>query len=224
MEISERPLRVSGRIGDVTSSLCRATAARWLMVLGHGAGAGMRHPFMEAMARRLADREIATFRYQFPYVEQGRRRPDPPPVLVATVRAAVAAAGEAAGDLALLAGGKSLGGRMTSTAFADDPLPGVRGLVFLGFPLHAPGEPSTERSRHLERVRVPMLFVQGTRDRLARSELIQSVCDKLGRRATLEWIDGGDHSFHVPKRSGRTDEEAWDDIGDRIRDWAERWR
>ncbi len=168
-----------------------------LYVLAHGAGAGMAHPFMAAVAQKLAERKIATLRYQFPYMEAGSRRPDAPALAHATVRAAVAEAARLAEALPLIAGGKSFGGRMTSQAQAAEPLPGVRGLAFLGFPLHPTGKPGIERADHLAAVKVPMLFLQGTRDTLAEPELIRPVCEKLGARATLIFFEGGDHSFRV---------------------------
>ncbi len=179
----------------------------------------MDHPFLESLVERLDERQIATLRYQFPYMELGRKRPDHARRLTATVRAAVAAGALEAGSLPLFAGGKSMGGRMTSLASSEEPLPAVRGLVFFGFPLHAPGRDGTERADHLQAFAAPMLFLQGTRDRLARLDLIESVCEQLGRRATLHIVDGGDHSFHVLKRSGRTADEALDDIADRAAAW-----
>src|SRR5438046_5837355 len=191
------------RVGDVSGLLLRPDGARLLYVLAHGAGAGMRHPFLEVVAQRLAERSIATLRYQFPYMEQRGRRPDPPAVAAATVRAAVMEAARVAPGLPLVAGGKSFGGRMTSTAQAEQPLPGVRGLAFLGFPLHPPGRPALARGEHLGRVSIPMLFLQGTRDEFADLGLLRSVLKPFGKRATLHLVDGGDHSFHVLKRSGR---------------------
>src|SRR6185503_5094769 len=170
---------------EVSAIFLRPPAARWLLVFAHGAGAGMRHSFMEAISEELASQSIATFRYQFPYMEQGGGRPDPPAVLVATVRAALQAAAEAVPGLPLLAGGKSLGGRMTSTAASQSPLPAVQGIVFFAFPLHPPAQPSSERARHLQSVTVPMLFLQGTRDKLADLDLLRSVCSDLGKRAHL---------------------------------------
>ncbi|MGH7644577.1 MAG: alpha/beta hydrolase family protein [Gemmatimonadales bacterium] len=199
--------------------LVRPPGARWLYVLTHGAGAGMRHPFLEAVARALADRQIATFRYQFPYMERRERRPDPPGVLEATVRAAVGAAAAAAPGLPLVAGGKSLGGRMTSSAAAKQPLDAVRGLVFLGFPLHPPKRPASERAAHLDRVALPMLFLQGTRDDLADLSLLEPVCRRLGPRATLHVVEGADHSFRVLKRSGRTDAEVLEELADAVVGW-----
>jgi predicted alpha/beta-hydrolase family hydrolase len=180
----------------------------------------MRHRFMESAVARLHDRGIATFRYQFPYTERGGRRPDRAAVLVATVRAAVETAGRIARDLPLLAGGKSMGGRMTSLACSEAPLPNVRGLAFFGFPLHAAGRPSSERGDHLRGVGLPMLFLQGTRDALADLDRISSVAHGLGSRATLKVIEGADHSFHVLKRSGRNDDEVLDEIGEAVTKWA----
>jgi hypothetical protein len=194
--------------GEVSALLLRPAAARWLLVLAHGAGAGMRHRFMAEISAALAAVGIATFRYQFPYMEAGGRRPDPRPTLLATVGAAVAAAREAAPDLPLFAGGKSMGGRMTSLAAAAAPLEGVRGLVFYGFPLHPAGRPSVERGEHLAAVGVPMLFFQGEGDQLADLELLRPVCAGLGARATLHVVPAADHSFHVLKRAGRTDAEV----------------
>lgn len=192
------------------------SGARALLVLGHGAGAGMRHPFMQAVAHRLADRGVATLRYQFPYMEAGRKRPDRAPVAQAAVRSAVGVGAELAGGIPLYAGGKSFGGRMTSAAAADSSLPRVAGLVFLGFPLHPAGRPAAERGEHLREVDVPMLFVQGTRDRLADLDLLRPVVAGLGPGAALHVVDGGDHSFHVLKRSGRSDADALDEIADAV--------
>jgi len=189
------------------------------LVLAHGAGAGMRHPFLEAVATALAARRIGTLRYQFRYMERGSRAPDPPKVAQAVVRAAVAVAAGAAAGVPLFAGGKSFGARMTSQAQAETPLPGIRGLVFLGFPLHAPGRPSDERGRHLLEVKVPMLFLQGTRDTFAELPLLRGLVDRLGQRATLELIDDGDHSFHVPARGGRKDSEVLDSMMDVAAAW-----
>jgi predicted alpha/beta-hydrolase family hydrolase len=187
-------------------------------VLAHGAGAGMTHPFMAAVADGLAARAIATLRYQFPYVEHGARRPDSPAVAHATVRAACRLAGDQTG-LPLVAGGKSFGGRMTSQAQALDPLPGVTGLAFLGFPLHAPDKPSTERAKHLAQVRVPMLFLQGTRDKLAELALIMGVVDSLGAGSTLRVIEHADHGFEVLVRSGRRADEVMTELLDTLSAW-----
>ncbi len=199
--------------------LLRPAQARALLVLGHGAGAGMRHPFMEGLSRQLAERGVATLRYQFPYMERRSGRTDPPAVAAATVRAACAAARAEAPELPLFAGGKSFGGRMTSTAQADAPLPEVRGVVFFGFPLHRPKQPDTSRAEHLDRVELPMLFLQGTRDDLADLTLIRQVTGRLGARATLHVIEGGDHSFAVLKRSGRTGPEVMAELAETAADW-----
>jgi predicted alpha/beta-hydrolase family hydrolase len=196
--------------------------ARACYVLAHGAGAGMKHPFMAAVAAGLAKRGIATLRYQFLYMERGSKRPDPPKLAHAAVRAAVAEAARRFPDLPLIAGGKSFGGRMTSQAQALVPLTGVRGLAFLGFPLHPAKQPSAERGKHLTEVRVPMLFLQGTRDTLAALEEIEPLCKSLGARATLKLFEGADHSFHVPARSGRTDAQVMDDVLDAFVVWANR--
>ena len=193
--------------------------ARVLLVLGHGAGAGMHHPFMADMAAALAERGVGVLRYEFPYMEQGRMRVDPPAVATARVREAVAEAARRASGLPLLAGGKSFGGRMTSTAQAESPLPGVWGLVFLGFPLHAPKRPSLTRATHLDSVRIPMLFLQGTRDDLADLALIREVCGGLGPRAHLHVVEGGDHSFRVPKRTGRGAAEVIEELAGTIARW-----
>ncbi len=206
--------------GKVSGILVRPEKADFLLVFAHGAGAGMQHRFMEAAAQGLADNGIATLRYQFPYMEKGSGRPDPKPILYSTVRAAIAKAKELAPDLALIAGGKSMGGRMTSMAASEEPLDGVRGIVFFGFPLHPPGKNTTERSEHLFQVTVPMLFLQGTRDTLADLTLLKPVCRKLGEKATLHIVEGGDHSFHMPKSSGRTDAEVLAELCARTRGWA----
>jgi predicted alpha/beta-hydrolase family hydrolase len=190
-----------------------------LFVLAHGAGAGMRHPFLESIAQALAAREVATFRYQFPYMEAKTRRPDPPAVAAATVRAAVKAAGQALPGVPLLAGGKSFGGRMTSTAAAEQPLQDVRGIVFLGFPLHPPGRPATDRAQHLRQVNIPMLFLQGTRDEFAKMDLLGPVVRGLGSHATLQLIEGGDHSFKV-RKGGRTNDQVLSDLVDAIVNWG----
>jgi predicted alpha/beta-hydrolase family hydrolase len=192
---------------------------RAIYVFAHGAGAGMRHAFMEAAARGLAARGISSLRYQFPYMERGSRRPDAPPLAQATVRAAVANAAQRAPSLPLFAGGKSFGGRMTSLAQASTPMPGVRGLVFLGFPLHPAGEPSDARAAHLAQVRLPMLFLQGTRDELAELSLLKPLVARLGGHATLHAVADADHSFHVPVKSGRRDAQAMDEVLDAFAAW-----
>jgi hypothetical protein len=195
--------------------------ARALYVLAHGAGAGMKHPFLAAVAAGLGERRIASLRYQFPYMERGSKRPDPPQLAHATVRAAAAAALQAAPGLPLIAGGKSFGGRMTSQAQAAAQLPGVRGLAFLGFPLHPAGRPSQERGRHLFDVQVPMLFLQGTRDNLATLAELEPLCHGLGARATLKLFADADHSFHVPARTGRKDVQVLAEVLDTLTDWID---
>ena len=190
-----------------------------VLVLAHGAGAGMSHKFMAAMATGLAARDIATLRYQFLYMERGSKRPDPPALAHAAVRAAVAEAGRRLPRLPLFAGGKSFGGRMTSQAQAKAALPGIRGLVFVGFPLHPAGKPSQERAAHLQGVKIPMLFLQGTRDTLAAPDQIEPVCAALGSRATLKSFRDADHSFHVPAKSGQTDAAVFDQLLDTIAGW-----
>ena len=209
---------------EVSALFSRPTNARHLLVLAHGAGAGMSHPFMENLANELSAAGVATLRYQFPYMEERRRVPDAPAVLTSTVVAAVAAAAKAAPDLPLLAGGKSMGGRMTSQAVAQRPLDGVQGLVFFGFPLHPPKRPSTKRADHLAKVTVPMLFLQGTRDDLADLDLLRPVCVKLGRLATLSVVEAGDHSFHVLKRSGTSDTAVLRQLVQTVASWAEKIR
>ena len=195
--------------------------ARALYVFAHGAGAGMAHPFMTAVATDLSDRGIATLRYQFPYMEARAKRPDPPKVAHAAVRAAVAAARSRVPKLALFAGGKSFGGRMTSQAQAETPLDAVRGLIFLGFPLHPPGRPSQERAEHLSRVDVPMLFLQGARDEFAALDQLRPVCRALGKAATLKLFDDADHSFHVPARTGRKDAGVRNEMLDAFAAWID---
>jgi uncharacterized protein len=217
---AEVRIAVAEQAGDVSGLLLRPEGARLLYVLAHGAGAGMRHPFLEVVAQRLAERSIATLRYQFPYMERRARRPDPPAVAAASVRAAVAEAARVAPALPLVAGGKSFGGRMTSTAQAEAPLPGVRGLVFLGFPLHPPGRPGDSRAEHLAQVRIPMLFLQGTRDDFADLNLLRPVVKRLGERATLRLVEGGDHSYKVLKSAGRTADEVMTELVAAIDRWA----
>jgi uncharacterized protein len=196
-------------------------AARACYVLAHGAGAGMDHPFMSAVAAELAALHIATLRFQFPYMERGARRPDPPPLCHATVRAAVAAAARLAPALPRFAGGRSFGGRMTSQAQALEPLAGVRGLAFLGFPLHPAGRPADARAQHLSQVQVPMLFLQGTRDALAELSLLQALAARLGERATLQLAEGADHSFHVRASSGSTDAQVRHELLLALSRWLE---
>jgi predicted alpha/beta-hydrolase family hydrolase len=196
--------------------------ARAGYVFAHGAGAGMKHPFMTAIAEGLAERGIATWRYEFPYMQRGSKRPDSPKVAQAAVREAVAEAAKRLPGVPLFAGGKSFGGRMTSQAQAAEPLAGVEGLVFLGFPLHAPGNPSDERAAHLFEVKVPMLFLWGTRDDFAQAELLLPLVKKLGKRATLERFEDADHSFHVPARTGKKDADVQAELLDRFAAWIDR--
>ena len=214
----DEPLTLMVGSRTVSGLLCRPTGARALLVLGHGAGAGMRHHFMADVSAALADRAVATLRYQFPYMEEGRGRPDPPGLLQATVRAACETADRLAPELPRFAGGKSLGGRMTSSAQAEVPLPGVRGLVFFGFPLHPPKRPGTSRAEHLGRIAIPMLFLQGTRDDLADLDLIRGVLAPLPT-ATLHVVDGANHSFEVLKRSGRTAAMVLAELADTVVAW-----
>lgn len=189
-------------------------------VLAHGAGAGMTHPFMTAVADGLHGRQMATLRYQFPFMQHGSKRPDRPLLAHAAVRAAVATASRLAPSLPLIAGGKSFGARMTSLAQAQMALPGVRGLAFLGYPLHPAGKPSDDRAAHLSEVRIPMLFLQGTRDALADSRVLATVLQRLAPIATSHLIEQADHSFHVPARSGTTDRQVLDDVLDTLATWA----
>jgi predicted alpha/beta-hydrolase family hydrolase len=190
-------------------------------VVAHGAGAGMMHPFMVSLASDLAEREIATLRYQFPYMERQSRRPDPPAICHATVRAAVAAAGTLVPSLPLIAGGKSFGGRMTSQAQAASPLAQVRGLAFLGFPLHPPKQPSDSRGEHLSKVQIPMLFLQGARDEFAELTLLEPLVKRLGTRASLRLLTDADHSFRVPARSSLTSRQVNDEMLTALTTWAE---
>jgi predicted alpha/beta-hydrolase family hydrolase len=206
---------------SVSALLLAPPDARAAYVFAHGAGAGMEHAFMTAFATGLAERSIATLRYQFPYMEQGSKRPDRPPAAHAAVRAAVTQAARLLPGLPLLAGGKSFGGRMTSQAQAASPMPGVAGLVFVGFPLHPAGKPSDERARHLLGVELPMLFLQGTRDELADLALLQPVVGRLGARATLELFDDADHAFHVRARSGSNDAQVMGAMLDAVRAWVD---
>ena len=219
--VAERLTLAIDETRRVSALLQLPPAATACFVLAHGAGAGMEHPSMTAIAAELAARSIATLRFQFPYMERRTRRPDPPSVCHATVRAAVAEAARLAPTLALIAGGRSFGGRMTSQAQAIEPLPGVKGLAFIGFPLHPAGKPSAERAEHLREVKIPMLFLQGTRDELAKLELLQPLIDRLGARATLKLLQDADHSFHVPARTGRKDAEVRAEMLDALATWIE---
>lgn len=209
--------------GEVSSLLLRPKHARWLLVLGHGASTNMRHRTLQAIAERLADVGIATFRFHFPYMERGGGGRDSQAVTLATVRSAVAAAHAAAGDLFLLAGGHSFGGRMTSLAAAETPLEHVRGLVFFSFPLHPAGKPGTERAAHLSQVSVPMLFLSGTRDELAHLDLLRPVCEGLGDKATLHLLDTADHGFKVQKRSRQSEEDVFVEMARVINGWITSW-
>lgn len=215
------PLKILISVGEerVSGLLLRPAEAKALYLFGHGAGAGMTHKSMEANAEGLSARGVATLRYQFLYMEKGAKRPDPPKLAHAVVRAAAAQAALLAPDLPLFAGGRSFGGRMTSQTQAEAPLPGVRGLAFLGFPLHPAGKPGVERAQHLARVRVEMLFVSGTRDALAELDLMRSVIAALGERATLQVIDHANHSFRVSAKSGRTSVDAEAEALDALVDW-----
>ncbi len=220
MKVSPQPVTFAVEEGRTVSGLLQAPpSALGCYVLAHGAGAGMTHPFMASVADLLAERGVATLRYQFPYMERGSSRVDSPKVATATVRAAVAAAARLVPELPLFAGGKSFGGRMTSEAQAASPLPGVRGLVFLGFPLHPPGQPSDVRGEHLSRVRIPMLFFQGSRDDFADFAHLQKLAGRLGARATFRMFDDADHSFHVPARTGYTDEQVRAALTDALVEW-----
>lgn len=204
----------------VSGLLTQGAKSRAIFVFAPGAGAGITHAFMEDIAAGLAEREIATLRYQFPYMERGSGRPDAPPVCHATVRAAVDEASHLLPGVPLFAGGKSFGGRMTSQAQASSPLPGVRGIIFLGFPLHLAKKPSDTRAAHLSDVRIPMLFLQGTRDELADLKLLEPITQKLGSLATLEKIEAADHGFHVLVRSGRTNAQVMTELLDKISSWS----
>jgi predicted alpha/beta-hydrolase family hydrolase len=221
LKVAAQPLRIEISAADpVSALLIKPPQARACYVLAHGAGAGMAHASMETIATGLADRDIATLRYQFPYMEKGSKRPDSPAVAHAAVRAAVAEAARCCDGLPLIAGGKSFGGRMTSQAQALRALPGVRGLAFFAFPLHPAGKPSSDRAKHLADVAIPMLFLQGTRDALAELSLLEPVVKKLGKLATLHLEKEADHSFHVLARSGRNDREVMTEVLDAFAAWA----
>jgi predicted alpha/beta-hydrolase family hydrolase len=208
------------RVSGIWQSPARPKAC---YIMAHGAGAGMRHAFLEAVATGLVSEGIACLRYQFPYMERGSKRPDPPKVCHVTVREAVAEAAKLTAA-PLFAGGRSFGGRMTSQAQALEPLPGVKGLAFLGFPLHAAKKPSIERAEHLAAVKLPMLFLQGTQDELAELTLLKSVTDSLGKRVTLTLYEEADHSFHAPKRSGRTDAQTLQELTHALAEWLKQDR
>jgi hypothetical protein len=218
-DLRELSLSVPGA-GEVSAILLRPPYAHALFVLAHGAGAGMRHPFLESLSRGLAAAGVATLRYQFPYMQWRRSVPDRPKVLTQTVQTAIRAAIDEAPDLPLLAGGKSMGGRMTSLAVSEQCPKELRGVVFVGFPLHPPHKPGTERAKHLTSVGLPMLFLQGTRDPFAKLELLRPICAGLGPAATLHIVDSADHGFHVLKRSGNTDAKVLAELAQTISWWA----
>ena len=221
-ESDAEPVRIAvDDAHNVSGLMLVPPRARACYVLAHGAGAGMTHPFMRTVAAELGMRGIATLRYQFPYMERGTKRPDLPKVAHAAVRAAVAEARQRWPALPLIAAGKSFGGRMSSQAQAAAPMPGVVGLLFFGFPLHPAGKPSIERAQHLASIRVPMLFVQGTRDEMADVSLIESTVGALGRHATLQWVHDGDHSLKTPSRSGRSPAEVFDGVLDTVARWID---
>lgn len=217
--MSAEPLTIEYDGTSVSALWNKPAGANAALVLAHGAGAGMTHKNVAATANGLSERKIATLRYNFPYMERGSRRPDSPVIAQAAVRAAVAGAAKLAPRLPIFAGGRSFGARMTSQAQSADPLPKVQGLVFFAFPLHAPGKPGVERADHLAALKVPMLFLQGTRDEFAELDLLRKTVRKLGARAKLELADQADHSFHVPAKSGRKDPEVLADLLDLARDW-----
>lgn len=205
--------------GAISGLLQKPAGTRACYVFAHGAGAGMNHAFMGAIAQGLAERGIASLRFNFPFMEQGSKRPDSPAIAHAAIRAAVAEAARHMPDVPLFAGGKSYGGRMSTQAQAAEPLPGVDGIVLVGFPLHPAGKPSTERAEHLAGVKLPMLFLQGTRDALADLDLITQTTASLGKKATLHIVEGADHAFHVLVRSGRTDAQVREELLDTMAAW-----
>jgi predicted alpha/beta-hydrolase family hydrolase len=220
VEVTEHTFQATQSSGDVSALLVCPAAPRALYVFAHGAGAGMRHAFMQSVAERLAGFDVASFRFNFPFTEAGRGGPNPEPVLLKTVRSAVAEAARLLPGLPLFAGGKSMGGRMTSKAAAAEPLPGVLGLAFFGFPLHAPGKHSDERGAHLGDVGLPMLFLQGSRDKLADLELLRPLLARVEPRPTLHVVEDADHGFHVPKRTGRTDDDVLDGLCATFAAWS----
>ena len=221
MKIKNRNIKftASKSSGEVNGILILPDKPKFLLLFAHGAGAGMKHPFMEKVSANLAEENIGTLRYNFPYTEKKIKRPDPAPILMQTVRSAVEAAKKYAGDIPLYAGGKSMGGRMTSMAASKEQLNEIKGIIFFGFPLHAPGKPSDERGEHLFNVSVPMLFLQGTRDKLADLKLLKPIVKKLKNKATLHTIEGADHSFHLLKSSGRNDEDVLKEIVKKVGEW-----
>jgi predicted alpha/beta-hydrolase family hydrolase len=218
--MSGKPVTIKVPGGDPVSGFWnKPKVAKSALVLAHGAGAGMTHKHMEATAEGLAERGIAVLRFNFPYMEKGSKRPDSPPVAEAAVRAAIAEASKLAKGLPLFAGGRSFGGRMTSGAQSKEALPNVAGLVFFAFPLHLAGKPAVERAKHLSDVKIPMLFLSGSRDPLAELELLKATVKKLGARAKLVLAADADHSFHVPAKTGRKDPEVFAELLGAARDW-----
>ena len=223
LEIHNIKFAASNSSGEVSGILVLPEKPIFLLLFAHGAGAGMKHPFMEKISFLLAGEGVGTLRYNFPYAEKKIKRPDPAPILMQTVRSAVKAAKEYAEGIPLFAGGKSMGGRMTSMAASNPDKVGmesVKGIVFFGFPLHAPGKPSNERAEHLFNVSIPMLFLQGTKDKLTDLKLLKPVIKKLGNKATLHIVEEADHSFHMLKNSGRSDEEVLKELVKKIREWS----
>lgn len=212
-------IKVSDAIGNVSGLYYSRSGSEQILVFAHGAGAGMKNRFMEGVSLSLAEKKIATLRFNFPYMEKGKKVPDSKPVCITTIRAAVHKASKLNPDLNLFAGGKSFGGRMTSTAASESAIPDAKGIVFFGFPLHAPGRPSNERAEHLYKVNFPMLFLQGTRDVLASLNLLKPVIKKIGKRAELFIIEGGDHSFHVSKEFKLKDSDVVEIICNEVKDW-----
>lgn len=219
--IQKIQFHVSEKAGDVSGIIVLPDVVEYLYLFAHGAGAAMNHSFMEKMAGFLADQNIATFRYNFPYTEKNGKRPDHSSLLMETVKAAYQEAASRIKDIPVLAGGKSMGGRMTSMAAAKGMLKDIKGIVFFGFPLHAPGKPSDERAAHLCQVKVPMLFLQGTKDKLADLTLLKPVLEKMKNISTLYTVDGGDHSFHLPKSAGKNDEDVMKDLAKKVKEWAD---
>ena len=224
MNLTTRNLKfiASKSSGEVSGILILPEKPKFLLLFAHGAGVGMKHPFMEKVSNYLAEENIGTLRYNFPYTEKKTKRPDPAPILMQTVRSAVEAAKKYTGDIPIFAGGKSMGGRMTSMAESKEPLNGIKGIIFFGFPLHAPSKPSGERGEHLFNVSIPMLFLQGTRDKLADLKLLKPIVRKLKEKATLHILDGADHSFHFLISSGRNDEDVLKEIATKVGEWGNR--
>lgn len=219
--VKDLKFRASKNSGEVSAILMLPDPVRWLFVLAHGAGAGMRHQFMENIALKYADRNVGTFRFNFPYMEMGRKVPSSASIAQDTIRSAVNKAISETGQVPIFAGGKSYGGRMTSMAAAEKPLPEVEGLIFLGFPWHQMGKPSVDRVAHLIHVDLPMLFLQGSKDKLAEISLVKPLVRKLGKKATMHVVEHGDHSFHTPKKAGKSENEIWDELCDISVHWAE---